>query len=169
MSKLGNFATESPATTTTTSFRFDEQSILLLFILVLLFILLIVISLCIYLVAKKIYNSKMYSSKISRSNQALNIKETDDEQIILKGVLIEDTLNSSRFLQLKISLLNNSTSKYLSLKNCRPQLLSSSHHLRQQPIHYAVPNIYSSEPENKNNNSRNECSKSLLLPQICEV
>lgn len=166
MSQLGNFATENPATTTTTSFRFDEQSILLLFILVLLFILLIVISLCIYLVAKRIYNSKMYSRKASRSNQALRSNEDVEEQIILK---VEDASNCSRFLQLKISLLNNSTSKYLSLKNCRPQLLSSSHHPRQQPIHSAVPNIYSSEPENKNNSSRNECSKSLLLPQICEV
>ncbi len=166
MSQLGNFATESPATTTTTSFRFDEQSILLLFILVLLFILLIVISLCIYLVAKKIYNSKMYSSKASRNKQAFNNKDADDDQIVLT---IEDATSRSKFFQLKISLLNCSTSKYLSLKNCRPQLLSSSHHLRQQPIHSAVPNIYSSEPENKNNGSRNECSKSLLLPQICEV
>ena len=166
MSQFGNFATESPAAATATSFRFDEQSILLLFILVLLFILLIVISLCIYLVAKRIYNSKMYNSKASRSNQALNSKETDDEQIILS---IEDATNRSRFVQLKISLLSSSTTKYLSLKNCRPQLLSSSHHSRQQPIHSAVPNIYSSEPENQNISSRNECSKSLLLPQICEV
>ena len=166
MSQFGNFATESPAAATATSFRFDEQSILLLFILVLLFILLIVISLCIYLVAKRIYNSKMYSRKSSRSNQALNSNEDVEKQIILK---IEDTPNSSRFLQLKISLINSSTTKYLSLKNCRPQLLSSSHHHCQQPIHSAVPNIYSSEPENKNNSSKNECSKSLLLPQICEV